>query len=226
MKKSNQIFLIGFLLVAFGSISIINNFNFIKFNIEYFWEVGLLTIGIAFLLYHFKSTQNNACLITGVILILIALMISMQSTINLNNKLTGAMVLWIISSIFIFIHFRKNKNWWAIIPGGIFFILAVIMSIQNFQLLSDKYFKFILFFGISLIFWYLFFTNKDDNKFKWTKPTAAISLIIALLIFIATIYNNIVELILPIGIITLGGYLIYRNKHVKSIAESAIKNNE
>lgn len=134
--------------------------------------------------------------------------------IGINHQffdITGSIIMLVSGILLTWFHFRKPENWWAIIPGGLFFIISAIIFIYDRGILNDEYYGFLFFAGLSLVFWYLYWIRTDENKLGWAKIPAVI---IALFAFFVLLLNFIPsKLLVPVSIIGSGAYLVCKNFH-------------
>ena len=208
MKLNRRSLTTGYLLIIAGLLLILKNLDLFEFNDKFLWGMAFVTIGVAFLATYQRSTRKIGMLIGGFIFTLSGLSLIIHAIYIFPDELIGTLILWCIASIFITIHFQRPNNWWAIIPGGIFFIFGVMVVLTGFKFLDDDRLWFVFFLGLSLIFWYLFLIKNKQNRLGWAQYPAIILSLFSFLILSITWDNQLTAILLPISIIIVGIYLI------------------
>jgi len=163
-------------------------------------------------------------LIAGVAVALVGVLIVLDSIPGIPEEINGMIFLWTISAFFLGVHFRNSKHWWAVIPGGVLFVLGTIVLVQGFNLLDDGYTAFIFFAGLSLIFWYLYFYKHANVNLSWAAIVAVVLSAMALLIILDQLFDDFLGILFPFFLIGIGAWLVYRQRH--SLQSKSVDEND
>ncbi|MBN2012271.1 hypothetical protein JW960_23275 [candidate division KSB1 bacterium] len=221
MQQQHRNGLIGGALALIGIILLINNFDWIKLDSEFMWGLGFAVIGAALIVRYKKVDHRVSLLIIGVSATLIGVIIMLSSFHAMPDDLLGTAFVWIIGAIFIALHFRNSRYWWAIIPGGVLFVIGTIVLIDNYDLLDGSYTPIIFFLGLSAVFWYLYFYRQDGKKFRWPiYPAAALSAM-AVIGLLEKHVDNFWSMLIPLCLIGAGFILILRQRGGQNPAQKS-----
>jgi len=198
----------GLVLIVGGFLLILHNLEIFAVSDQFLWGLAFVTIGMVMLVHNYRRSQRTGLLVLGIISCVIGISMIIDSFYIFPGEMIGAFLLWCLSAIFITIHLKKSENWWAIIPGGVFFILGAIIILNSLHLITDNRLWFVFMIGLSLIFWYLTLIKNELNKLHWAKYPAIVLSLLAFFILSVTWHSRMAELIFPISIIVLGLYLV------------------
>ena len=128
-------FIAGLVLLLFGAIALLQNFNVINVGSN-IWGLLMAVIFIgasaSFLTVLLTNRLNWWAAIPGVVLLALGIMIAVPILIPaFSGALLGAFFLAAIGLSFWVVYFLSPQNWWAIIPGGALFTLAVIAGLSD-----------------------------------------------------------------------------------------------
>ncbi len=128
-------FIAGFVLLLFGAIALMQNFNVINVGSN-LWGLLMAVIfagaGASFLTVLFSNRLNWWAAIPGVVLLALGVMIAVPILVPaFSGNLLGAFFLAAIGLSFWVVYFLSPQNWWAIIPGGTMFTLATIAGVGD-----------------------------------------------------------------------------------------------
>lgn len=199
-----------------GILVLLHNLHVIDLNEQLFWGAGLIILGGIFLYFYNRTLPKKNMLIPGIFFITIGLFTSLDALFYVPEALIGTFVFWITGAIFISIYIDKNNRWWGIIPGGTFLILGVILALNALQLLTRGILWFIFFFGISLIFWFLFLIKDLENKLDWTIYPAFLITIFSFFILSIVTESRFSDILFPLSIIFCGTYFLIKNALYKN----------
>jgi hypothetical protein len=110
-----------------------------------------------------------------------------------HSKVTGPVFLFLFAATFIIVVILSKKNWWAMIPGGIFFSIGLVVVLENF-IPHEEYpllpntphmgvYTWVLILGLAATFGALWLLRKTQST-NWAKYPAAGLLAIAILAFL------------------------------------------
>jgi hypothetical protein len=126
---------------------------------------------------------------------------------NYGGAIGGALFLGAIGAGFIVAYTRQRSNWWAIIPAGVLFTLAVISLIDDFPGLAMPFETGgLLFIGIGITFLVLSFLNVEGQRLSWALIPAAVLVFFGL--FVGFRQAESWNYIWPTLIILFGAYFL------------------
>jgi hypothetical protein len=125
---------------------------------------------------------------------------------SLGDNIGGAIFLGAIGAGFLVAYARQRANWWAIIPAGVLFTLAVISVVDNFPGVLPFESGALLFFGIGLTFLTISFMNIEGQRFSWALIPAIV--LIAFGVFVGFGQTASWNIIWPALIILFGAYFL------------------
>ncbi|MFQ5812924.1 MAG: hypothetical protein ACE5I2_07030 [Anaerolineae bacterium] len=104
------------------------------------------------------------------------------------------------------IYFQKREYWWAVIPGGVMFTVALIAGLD--AVFEGAETGGVLFLGLGLTFGLLSLLPTPQGQMRWALIPAAILLVMGLLVTAAT--TGILQYLWPTALILVGLYLLFR----------------
>jgi hypothetical protein len=117
-----------------------------------------------------------------------------------------ALLLGSISVAFWLVYWVRRDFWWAIIPGGT--VATVTLMILLESLIPGGQIVGLIFLGIGLTFLALYFLPADGGRQPWAIYPAAVLLILAAAFSLA--FGVVGRFLLPLAIILVGAYMVYR----------------
>jgi len=208
MKIKNRNIAIGVLIILTGLLLLLHNIRVFYLDEQLFWGLGLIILGVVFLRVNQLHSPRKSILIPGILLLIIGLFILLDALFYLPGGLIGTCFLWIVAAIFLTIYIHNNKRWAAIMPGGLFFILGIVVLLGAFHILAGDILWFIFLAGISLIFWYLFLIKDDVNKLHWALFPALLLTIFSFFILSQVWATQLTSFLFPVSIIFCGVFLL------------------
>ena len=195
----------GVILIVGGVAFLLQNLGYFQFG-SIFWAILLALAGFFFLTIFFTSRANWWSLIPGFTLLSVAFLIVAEAFLpRLGDVWGGSIVLGGIATSFLAIYLVDRKNWWAIIPSGVLYTLAVVAGIDNFY--SGVGSGGIFFIGLGLTFAVLALLPVAEGKLRWAWIPAGILFAMGVLIFAAA--ERFIGYLWPLALILVGGYFIY-----------------
>ena len=166
----------------------------------------LMAVALPFLFVFLWNRRNWWALIPAFSILIPVFIIFL--TMYGSPQYVAAFVLLISALPFLIVAVAVRKGWWAWIPTGILSSIAVMLLLSNFERLSNgSLLTAILFSGWTLTFAWLWLRRHSYGT-DWAKyPTVALGLVAILLYSSGSGFN----LIAPIVLFILGGWLILRN---------------
>lgn len=208
MKSYNWKMIAGILLLLLGGLTLLDTFNLIP-GLNNIWEwlmagVFLLGGGAFLLALRNDRQQNWWAAIPGMVLLGLGLTILVSAFPALED-LGGMIFLASIGAAFWLVYGMNHNHWWAIIPGGVLFTLALVSGIEDsFRLDGGAVF----FLGLSLTFALLALLPTGNVRWNWPWIPAAV--LFALGAVLALSAENMLQFLLPVGLIIAGLYLVAR----------------
>jgi len=211
MKSKDKHIIVATLIILIGVLILLHNLRVLYLDEQLFWGIVLIIVGGIFLRVYNRTSPRKSILIVGVLFLLLGLFITLDAIIFFPEDLIGTFFLWIGGTIFISIYIHKNDLWWAIIPGGIFLILGIIVALNAVRLLEGDILWFIFLLGISLIFWFLFLIKDKKNKLDWAIYPAFLLTIFSFFILSLIWESQLSNILFPASIMFCGAYLLIKN---------------
>lgn len=224
MKRVDSRSLWGLLLIVGGLFLLLANLNI--FNIwgifdavPLLWAVALGLVGIGFLSTFAVSPDNWWAAIPGATLVSVAILIVMDLIMpRVSNFIGGSIVTGGIGISFLLVYIRKRENWWALIPGGVMFTIAMMIFLE--PLIDDDLVASFFFFGLAATFGLLYIlpTSGTESQ-KWAIYPALGTL--GMSVFLLIVTTSIMQFIIPLAIVGAGVYLLIRGtqQHAGNIEE-------
>lgn len=126
---------IGGLLVLFGVLLLLEQFNILKGVPEMIWGALLILLGSAILSDHLRLPGPTAWKVfPGLALIAWGIESVLPSTLKM---LDGSIFLTAMGVAFLFFMRGQKGSWWAVIPAGVFFSLAITSLVGNLSHTSE-----------------------------------------------------------------------------------------
>jgi hypothetical protein len=167
-KNFNTIF--GILLIAGGVLLLLQQFGILGGNVSDalftgFWAIGAVYFANLFLRdrshwwFALIALIMGSWAVSGLLDLLVP---------NLGDIVGGALFLGAIGVGFLVAYFRDRTNWWAIIPAGVLFTLAVISIVDDLPgLVLPFETGSLLFFGIGITFLVISLMKVEGQRFSW-----------------------------------------------------------
>jgi uncharacterized membrane protein HdeD (DUF308 family) len=128
-SRSNTNYLWGLGLVALGVLFLVN--QFFPFLTDLIWAAVLAVGGVVVFTVYQKDKERWWLLIPAYALVAVAGLIVLETIFPRAEDLSGAYVMFAIAAPFIYVYLRNNKNWWALIPGGMMAVIGLGLLINS-----------------------------------------------------------------------------------------------
>jgi hypothetical protein len=209
MKKNSSRIIFGAGLILLGILFFLQ--SLLHIDIGGLVIAGFFVLGVAVFFYVFgNNTENWWALIPGFTLAAIGGLIAMSS---LNERIAslfgGAFFLAMIGLSFLVIYIIHRDFWWAIIPAGVLFTLALVTIVGQYNgLFSGAVF----FLGLAATFGVLGLMPVG-KKDKWPWIPAGICALIGVIIAVGSgiFVNSVFAYLTPAILLVAGVYLIVRS---------------
>jgi hypothetical protein len=202
LSKSRLVF--GILLITGGLLFLLDNLGIVAAG-GYFIAALFAAAGIAFLYTLLQNHSNWWAAIPGTILLALGFIIAIGDLApGFSNVVSGPLFLAAIGLSFWIIYFMVPTFWWAVIPGGVMFTLAVVASLRGEAgLLGGG----IFFLGLAATFASLRFLP-SSKYMKWPWIPATVLGIMGVLMLFSAVHWFIY--IWPVLLILGGGWLVWK----------------
>jgi|GEM_PF-732383 len=172
--------------------------------------VMLYGIAITFLAIHLINRRSIWSLIVAGAMGLLAVTFTVEELFP-RSDLGGAVFTFLLGLIFLFVHFRRRRVWWPVIPGGILCVLGVFTQLESMFNLPEPFEVCLIFFGFAAVFGYLYLISNETNKLAWARyPAVAL----AGVGFFALVVDGggrwFVSYVLPVALLVAGAIYIIR----------------
>ena len=208
MKRLDVRAIGGILLIIVGILLLLQGFGILGAVVALIWALIFAAGGLVFL-YVFLTDQRASwwAVIPGFALLGLGALIALDEFWpQVGSAVGGALFLGGIGLAFWVIYFIKREYWWAVIPGGVLFTLALVAGLES--VFEGAEMGGVLFLGLGLTFGLLYFIPTPRGRMKWALIPAAVLLVIGLLVIAAT--TGIFEYLWAIALILVGLYLLLR----------------
>ena len=195
------------LLIVVGILLLLQNFGILVGVVALIWSLIFGVGGLIFLYMFLTDRTQWWAIIPGFTLLGLAALITLDQFLpRVGDALGGTLFLGGIGLAFWVIYFLNREHWWAVIPGGVMFTVALIAGL-------DAVFEGAetgggLFLGLGLTFGLLSLLPTPQGRMRWALIPAAVLLVMGLLITAAA--TGILEYLWPAALIVVGLYLLFR----------------
>jgi signal transduction histidine kinase len=197
----------GVALIAMGAFFLAQQFGLFGPVQLPFWAFAFGLLGVIFLVTFVTDRQQWWALIPGCVLLGVALIIVNEQNKIIPAQQAGALFLFSIGLPFLLIYLVDRRMWWALIPGGVLSVLALITFVSGGNV-SGQIIAAIMLFGLAAVFAVLRFVTRSSPYMGWATWVAIILAVIGALVLIAG--PQAAALVGPAILIGLGLILLVR----------------
>ena len=195
------------LLIIVGILLLLQNFGILGGVVALIWSLIFAAGGLIFLYMFLTNRANWWAIIPGFTLLGLAALITLDQFLpRVGDALGGTIFLGGIGLAFWVIYFLNREHWWAVIPGGVMFTVALIAGLD--AVFEGAETGGVLFLGLGLTFGLLSLLPTPQGRMRWALIPAAVLLVMGLLITAAA--TGILEYLWPAALIVVGLYLLFR----------------
>ena len=196
----------GVLLIVLGVLFLLQTFDVLGGILTLFWVFVFGAAGVAFLTVFLANRDHWWAVIPGFTLLSLAALIALNWLFpRAGETLGGTLFLGGIGLGFWVIYLIKREHWWAVIPGGVMFTVALVAGLAS--VLEGDATGGVLFLGIGLTFALLSVVPTPQGRIKWAIIPAAVLLLMGLLMTAAA--TPLIKL-WPAALILAGLYSLFR----------------
>ncbi len=184
---------IGIILVILGALALLSNLGFFR-GVQNVVGALLFAFLGGLALRHYRRHHKNVALVGAFALFGLA-------AATITGSLSGFFFLALIGAGFLALYLADRQRWWAIIPAGTLFSLAVVAGLGE---VAPRYESgSVLFIGLAATFLVLYRLPEDPKR--WAIYPAVVSLALAVL---GLSFGG--SWVLPLVLVGVGVYLLYR----------------
>jgi hypothetical protein len=197
----------GVLLILGGVAILLENLNLFQFRFGgVFWAALFALMGLAFLSVYYENRANWWALIPGIILLTLGAIILLGVLFPGRDEWIGSIFLAGIGLAFLLVYLNNRQHWWAIIPAGVMFTLALVSGVG--QHVQGEATGGLFFIGLGLTFGVVGLLPGQADDLRWAFIPGGILLLMGILLvaFSADLFNYIWPVLLILG----GLILIFR----------------
>jgi hypothetical protein len=207
MKRIDRSLLLGMALVGAGALFLLQNLGFFGPLENAFWALIFGAGGMAFLAALARNRAHWWAAIPGCALLGIGLLIALDDLAPaLAGDWGGPLFLGMLGLGFWVVYLIRRVYWWAIIPGGALFTLALVAGLS--EMTAGDAGGWVLFLGLSATFGLVYLLPRDEGRMTWALYPAAALLAMAVLVMAAM--GQVANLLWPAALILAGVYMVYR----------------
>ena len=212
MERSKAFSGLGLILVALGCLFLLQNFGYLGEMDNVVWALLAGFGGLAFLWVFLSNRDQWWALIPGFTLLGLASTLGLSGA-DFAGGWVGAIFLGAIGAAFLVIYLIRRDYWWALIPAGTLFTLAVVSVASSY--LPGEASGGILFLGLASTFALLYVLptpdedpRKGTGRLQWALIPAAVLALMGFLMIATS--GNLIGLIVPVGLVVAGAYVVVR----------------
>lgn len=195
------------LLIVVGILLLLQNLGILVGIVALIWSLIFGAGGLVFLYMFLTNRTQWWAIIPGFGLLGLAALIALDEFWpQFGEALGGTIFLGGVGLAFWVIYFQKREYWWAVIPGGVMFTVALIAGLD--AVFEGAETGGVLFLGLGLTFGLLSLLPTPQGQMRWALIPAAILLVMGLLVTAAT--TGILQYLWPTALILVGLYLLFR----------------
>jgi hypothetical protein len=207
MKKLDVRILIGALLIGAGVLFLLETFNVLEGAWSILWTAAFLGGSIIFFYVYFSDRQQWWALIPAMTLLGLAGTVFVETYLPGISNVGGALFLGGIGLGFWVIYLTNREFWWAIIPGGVLLTLGAVTLSED--LIDGDSGGGIFFMGLAFTFLLVALLAKPRENFWWAYIPAGVLFVLG--VFLIGPLQSLFNYIWPVGLILVGGFLLFRN---------------
>jgi hypothetical protein len=197
----------GVALIAMGAFFLAQQLGLLGAVQLPFWAFAFGLLGVIFLGTFVADRRQWWALIPGCVLLGVSAMIVNSENEFISDQQAGALFLFSIGLPFLLIYLADRRMWWALIPGGVLTVIALITFMTGREL-SGQAIAAIMLFGLAAVFALVRLATRSNPYMGWATWVAVILAIIGVLILITG--PQAAVLVGPAILIGLGLFLLAR----------------
>jgi hypothetical protein len=209
-RRIDKNWLIGALLIGFGTLFLLGQFNIVHFLRD--TVIGLMFLGGAavFTTVFANDKRQWWALFPAAGLGFVGVAIMMPN----GGNILGTIFFLLLGAAFLAVHVTRPDQVWPIIPGGVMLSLAGVTFIEtvSFHLIDGGAF-FLL--GLAATFVAVWYRAFDRQRYSWALIVAAVLGAIGSLVLIGSLMGAFLKFAIPVGMILIGVYALTEGRVFK-----------
>jgi signal transduction histidine kinase len=173
----------GVALIAIGAFFLAQQWGLFGALQLPFWAFAFGLLGLIFLFTFITDRRQWWALIPGCILLGVTLMIVNEQNEFIPTQQAGALFLFSIGLPFLLIYLIDRRMWWALIPGGVLTVIA-LMTFASGGNFSGQVIAAMMLFGLAAVFALVRFATRSSPYMGWATWVAIILAVIGALLLI------------------------------------------
>ncbi|MEW6569142.1 MAG: DUF5668 domain-containing protein [Chloroflexota bacterium] len=207
MKRFDLGVAFGLLLIAVGTLLLLQTLNILTFDWSLLWALLFAFGGAVFLSVSVRQREQWWALIPGFTLLSLGALIGLSALVpGAGGGWGGALFLGGIGLAFVTILLTQRKQWWALIPGGALLTLALVAGLS--EVLSGITVGGVFFLGLAATFGLLYRIPTPQGRQTWAVYPATVLGLMGLIIVAAG--TDLLVYLLAVALIVGGLALMLR----------------
>jgi len=129
---------------------------------QYLAIAVLPIIALPFLFVYFRDKMNWWALIPSYILLFITLVIFLTEIMGLGDEWAALVFMPGFAVPFLYVYLRNTQRWWALIPSYFFLLIGLIIALDEFFMVGEKFIAPGILYGIGLPFLVVYFRKREN----------------------------------------------------------------
>ncbi|CAG0934765.1 hypothetical protein TFLX_03650 [Thermoflexales bacterium] len=197
----------GVALIAMGAFFLAQQLGLFGALQISFWVFAFGFLAVLFLLTFVSDRRQWWALIPGFVLLGMTLLIFNDQNEFMTSGQAGALFLFSLGLPFLLIYLVDRQMWWALIPGGVLTVLALITVLSGREL-SGQVTAAVIFFGLAIVFALVRFATRSNPYMGWAMWVAILLAVSGALVLITG--PQAAAITGPVILIGLGLFLLVR----------------
>jgi hypothetical protein len=210
----------GILLIILGLCLLVNNLGWAELTPELLFAVLLLTGGVLVLAYYALKERVFLLLTSGLCSLPWGMGILLYEAGWLSGEQNFIFFLLGLAGGLLSPYIHNTRYWWAVLPGGFLMVGALIWLLNSMIDLSPGLSHFLLFFGFSLTFFYLYLIPEDRSAFRWAAYSGVGTFLVGLFFLYFRSYEKTSKIAVSLFLIGVGSFLLIRSLRRKTAASA------
>lgn len=207
MNRVRSSLIWGVALIVIGVLALLQSSGLLGESFPLLWAVVFGLGGLAFLTWFLRNPAQWWPAIPAFALLgLASLMLADALFPRIAQTWGGALFLGGLALGFWVVYLSDQRNWWAIIPGGVLITLALVSglgpSVGGLQTGG------IFFLGLAATFALVGILPSKEGRMQWAFIPAGVLLLLALVTMVQAV--AVLKYLWPVVVILAGAYLLYR----------------
>jgi hypothetical protein len=197
----------GIVLILLGGLFLLQTLGLFEGIVALVWALLFGAGGLFFLFLFLSRRVFWWALIPGFTLLGLAALVALETLLpEVGGAWGGALFLGGIGLSFWAVYFVRHEHWWAIIPGGTMFTLALVAAVS--PVLEGTATGGLFFLGLALTFGLLSVVRTPQGRMQWALIPAAVLGIMGLVVLAAA--TPLINYLWPAALVLAGLFLLLR----------------